>query len=91
MREKEKFREIIYLNKKGSNNHSYKISGSNHYICRKCNTINTIDNLETSLEKNNRKNKCICCGKQLTNEKQHIFYIKTVLQGHFILTGKQIV
>ena len=51
MREKEKFREIIYLNKKGSNNHSYTISGSNHYICRKCNTINTIDNLETSLEK----------------------------------------
>ena len=63
----------IYLNKKGSNNHSYKISGNNHYICRKCNTINTINNLETSLEKNNTKNKCVCCGKQLTNEKQHIF------------------
>lgn len=73
MGEKEKFREIIYLNKKGSNNHSYKISDNNHYIYRKCNAINTIDNLETSLEKNNRKNKCVCCGKQLTNEKQHIF------------------
>lgn len=80
---KEKFREIIYLNKKSSNNHSYKISGSNHYICRKCNTINTIDNLETSLEKNNRKNKCICCGKQLTNEKQHIFLHQNRTTGTF--------
>lgn len=72
MGKKEKFREIIYLNKKGSNNHYYQVSGNGHYICRKCNMINTVDNLETFSEGNNRKNKCSCCGKQLTKGK-HIF------------------
>ncbi len=69
MGKKEKFREIIYLNKKSSNNHSYQVSGSGHYICRKCNMINIVDNLETFSEGNNRKNKCSCCGKQLTKGK----------------------